>query len=54
MSDIQTIIKQVLDQQRVDVNLASDAYREDLSRAIAEQVDKHVARLIEDICIPSK
>lgn len=52
MSDIYEIVKHVVDQQRHDANLASEAYRESLARIIAEQVDTHVNRLIEDIVSP--
>jgi len=52
MSDIYEIVKRVVDQQRHDANLSSEAYRESLSKTITEQVDAHVNRLIEDIVSP--
>ena len=52
MSDIYKIVKCVVDQQRPDANLASETYRENLSKIIAEQVDTYVNRLIEEIVSP--
>lgn len=53
-SDKQTydIVKQVLDKCRSDVNLASDACREDIARMIANDVDEYINRLIELIVSP--
>ena len=53
-SDKQTyhIVKQVLDKCREDVNLASEACREDIARMITEEVDTYINRLIELIVSP--
>ena len=46
------IVKQTLDKCRVDANLASDACRGDIAKMIADRVDEHICKLIEDIVSP--
>lgn len=52
MSETYQIIKQTIDELREDTNLASDACRGDIARTIADRVDEHICKLIEDIVSP--
>lgn len=51
-SEVFKIVKTVLNEQRDDANMASEAYRESLAKSITQQVETHIKQLIEDIVSP--
>lgn len=51
-SEVFKIVKSVLNEQRADVNMASEAYRKALAESITQQVETHIKQLIEDIVSP--
>lgn len=51
-TDIHKIVERIIERQEHDVNMASPAYREDLTNHIADSVNSHVNQMLESILIP--